>query len=339
MSGFRVLIDPHFRTMDEIFDPSDLARLRRFATVVWGRDEPMPADRFGEAVDTVDAVVFGGWRHGSSWLEGSSPPRTLLEVAGGHEHRQLDYDRALAAGIAIGSCAPAFGAVVAEHGLALALACRRGLVQADRRMRQGDERWLHEGNAGNGTLLGARVGFVGCGGISVHLQAMLAPFAVELLGYDPPMPVSVLEGRGIRPASLDEIFASADVVFVLAAPTPENTGLVDDRLLAGLGPHQSVIVLSRASLVDFDALVARSAERGFRFGTDVFPTEPAPKDDPIRSADHGVLSPHLAGALPAALRGIGRLVVDDLEAIAAGLAPQGMQYLSAANAAGLRQTP
>ena len=37
-----VLLAPHFRTLDEIFDPRDLERLASFSEVVWARDDPLP---------------------------------------------------------------------------------------------------------------------------------------------------------------------------------------------------------------------------------------------------------------------------------------------------------
>jgi hypothetical protein len=35
----RVVVDPHFRKMQEIFSPTDLAQLHRTVEVVWERDE------------------------------------------------------------------------------------------------------------------------------------------------------------------------------------------------------------------------------------------------------------------------------------------------------------
>ena len=35
-----VLVDPHFRKMDEIFSAADKARLYNGADVVWGQDDP-----------------------------------------------------------------------------------------------------------------------------------------------------------------------------------------------------------------------------------------------------------------------------------------------------------
>ena len=334
----KVIVDPAFRRMDEIFDEPTRDRLFATAEIAWARDEPMPTASFLAEVATADAVVFGEWRHGGAGLDAVGDRLVaLLEVAGGHEHVGLDYRQALDRGIRIGSCAPAFGPVVAEMGLALALASVRGVAEADRAMRSRSEAWLHEGNSDNTTLLSATVGFVGCGGISHHLQALLEPFDVTVLGYDPPQPASVLRQRGIVPASLEIIFDEARVVFVLAAPNPGNRGLIDARLLERLGPGRSLVVLSRGSLVDFDAATEIATRRGFRLATDVYPVEPLPGDHQLRDCSQALMVPHLAGALPQALHAIGSAVVDDLQAIFEGGAPTRMQYLDASNAEALLQ--
>ena len=45
----KIILDPYGRTLAEIFDPADLQRLYAMADIVWGRDEPMPADAFAQA--------------------------------------------------------------------------------------------------------------------------------------------------------------------------------------------------------------------------------------------------------------------------------------------------
>ncbi|MGI9609749.1 MAG: hypothetical protein ACR2NL_05590, partial [Acidimicrobiia bacterium] len=116
----RIILDPWFRSTGEIFDPETLERLHSIGDVVWARDEPMPSADFVAEVASADAVIFGEWRHGLAGLDAAGPRLTaLLEVAGGHEHRDLDYTSALERGIHIGSCAPAFGPVVAEMGIGL----------------------------------------------------------------------------------------------------------------------------------------------------------------------------------------------------------------------------
>lgn len=327
----KVVVDPSFRTMDEIFSPTSLARLQE-CDIIWGRNEPMPTDILLDHRDDADVYVFGEWRHGPGTLEAMGPQfRALLEVAGGHEHAELGYGAALERRLLIGSCAAAFAPEVAEHGLALALSLLRGVAFADRSMRERTEVWLHDGNSANRTLLGSTVGFLGCGGISRQLQRLLVPFDVDLLGYDPPLPSEEFDARGITPVSLSEMFDRADLIFVLAAPTPATIGIVSRPLIERLGDHQSLVVLSRGSLVDFESLAECSARQGFGFATDVFPREPIAADDPVRAIRRSVLTPHLAGALPSALHRIGDMVIDDLAAIRLGTPPQSMSYLTLRN--------
>jgi phosphoglycerate dehydrogenase-like enzyme len=86
-----------------------------------------------------------------------------------------------------------------------------------------------------------------------------------------------------------------------------------------------LVLLSRAHVVDFDALTDRLSAGRFRAAIDVFPEEPIPDDHPIRRAPHAVLSSHRAGAIGEALHDVGRLVADDLEALCSGRVPQAMQ--------------
>jgi len=323
--------------MEEIFTPVALDRLGYLADVVWARDDPMPTDRFLAEVSSANAVVFGEWRHDRAGLDAGTSLQALLEVAGGHAHPGLDYDECLRRELLLGSCAPAFGDVVAEMALTLALTALRGVVRADGDMRVGRERWLHEGNRNNTSLFGATIGLVGCGGIASSLQRLLRPFDVDVLGYDPPIPDRILGERDITPTPLEEMFEQAEVLFVLAAPTPENRGLVSASLMERLQPAQALVIVSRAHLVDFEALTCLVADSRFKVGIDVYPNEPLPSDHPIRSAEAAICVPHLAGALPSALTMIGDMVVDDLEQIFNSRQPTRMQYLQTENAVGLRQ--
>jgi phosphoglycerate dehydrogenase-like enzyme len=65
----------------------------------------------------------------------------------------------------------------------------------------------------------------------------------------------------------------------------------------------------------------------FRLATDVLPTEPLPTTHPLRQADNAILSARRAGSTKEGLREIGKLVVDDLEAVLRGLPPQRLPVL------------
>ncbi len=291
----------------------------------------MPQDAFELAMRDATAVVFGTWHYGRNAIDESGPDlRHVFEVAGSLNHPDLDYETCFQRGITVAGCAHAFGPAVAEMGLALALAAGRLVAEGDAEFRRSEERWLHDGNVGAVTMWGKRIGFVGAGGLSVSLQAITEPFQVRYMAFDPWLDPAVLEQRGIESAELAEIFTECDFIFVLAVPSPENHGLVSRKLMELLKPHQTLVVLSRAHLVDFEAMTDLVLEERFRVGIDVFPTEPFAADHRIRNAANAVFSAHRAGAIPEALLDIGRMVVGDLEELLAGGTQLRMQYATKA---------
>lgn len=334
-----VVLAPHFRRLGEIFRPAALDRLSDVADIVWARDDPMPRRDFDKALATASAVVFGTWSYGDA-LAGDTPHlRAVIEVAGAHDHTEMGYERCFRKGLEVGGVAPAFAPAVAEMALGLTLAATRGIAVEDRLFRQGCEHWVHDQSEHLHTLTDRRVGFIGCGGLSTVLHDLLHPFGVAVLGYDPFIDDSVLRQRGIVPADLATLVDACDVVYVLAAPTPTNAGLLSADLLRRLRPHQTLVVISRAHLVDFDALTELVVQGRFRLACDVFPGEPLPTGHPLRRADNAVLSGHRAGATADALLRIGDMVADDLVALLSGSPERRLQYLTADRMAALVQPP
>jgi phosphoglycerate dehydrogenase-like enzyme len=119
--------------------------------------------------------------------------------------------------------------------------------------------------------------------------------------------------------------STSKVIFVLAIPSVSNRGMLNREKLSLIRPDAVFILLSRSHLVDFDVLTELVLAGRFLAGIDVYPQEPLPKDHPIRTANHAVLSSHRAGANPEALQNIGRIIADDIEAICSDRIPQAMQ--------------
>jgi phosphoglycerate dehydrogenase-like enzyme len=320
----KVIVDPHFRSLDDILSAADATRLHELVEVVWGRDDPMPADDFDAALPEALAVVSSGWRYGPVPAH-AEKLRAIITVSGGWPP-ELDYTRCFERGIRVLSAAPAFAAAVAEMALALALACGRDLVAEDRTMRAAEEQFLNSASTLDTSLLfGKPVGFVGFGNIGRRLRSLLEPFGCELRAFDPWLTDAYLRDEGVEPAALERLLESSRVVFVLATPTTENAALLSRDLLELIRPDAVLVLLSRAHVVDFEALTELVLAGRFRAAIDVFPHEPLDPRHPIRTASHAVLSPHRAGLVREAPREIGRLVVDDLDAIVNGLPPRRLQ--------------
>jgi phosphoglycerate dehydrogenase-like enzyme len=130
-----------------------------------------------------------------------------------------------------------------------------------------------------------------------------------------------MAGFGVAAASLDEVLSTSRVIFIFAGVTSENQGFLGRREFELIEPGSVVLLMSRAGVVDFPEFLRQIESGRFRAASDVYPTEPAPRDDPARKVEGLLLSPHRAGALPDSLFEIGRQTVADAEVILRGLPP------------------
>ncbi len=324
MTKQTIILDTAFRKLNEIFEPEDLQRLYTIANVVWGRDEAMPSEEFERAKEEAFAIITGRWRHGN--VTEMPKLRAILEVGGRHPSPSaLDYPSCFQRGIRVLSCAPAFGPQVAEMALGLAIAAARSVVREHIALTQGTERWLHASNADSFTLYGQQVGFIGFGGLARCLKPLLAPFSCKIQAYDPWLPASYLAAQGVTSVDLDTLLGTSKVIFVLAIPSLENKTQLDHARLSLIQPDAVFVLISRSHIVDFDALTSLLQAGRFRAAIDVFPQEPLAADHPIRTAPNVILSAHRAGSVPRDLHNIGRMAVNDIEAMINGLPPLEMQ--------------
>ena len=235
--------------------------------------------------------------------------------------RNVDYEACFARGIHVLVASPAFAPAVAEAALGMAIDLARGITAADRAMRAGTEAYGLEANRDCFLLAGSDVGVVGLGDLGRELVRLLAPFRCRVRAHDPWLPDLAIRAAGAEPAGLDELLRASRVVFVFAAPTTDNEAMLGRRELELLPDGAALLVMSRAAVVDLDALVELAAAGRLRAAIDVWPREPVPADHPARAVEGLLLSPHRTGGMPEAFRAIGRLVVADLELVLRGLPP------------------
>ncbi len=314
-----ILVDPHPRRCADIFDAATRERLERLGEVIVHDDGPLPAQRVDELLPRT-SVLFGQTDLPAERLTRATRLRAVINVETNFLPN-IDYEQCFRRGIHVLTPGGAFAPVVAETALAMAIDLARGITAADRAFRRGQERWGLEGNAGCFSLAGAPVGIIGFGDLGRALHRLLAPFACRIRAYDPWLPDYFLAGFGVEPVALDELLRTSRVVFVFAGVSSENAGFLGSAQFALMQPGSAFILMSRAAVVDFPALLAQAEARRLRVATDVFPAEPVAADDPIRANDGVLLSAHRAGAMTEALYDIGRQAVADAELILRGLPP------------------
>lgn len=243
--------------------------------------------------------------------------RAVIEVFGAFPDT-IDYKACAAKGVEVLSCVPGFRESLAEMGLAMALAGARGLVAEHEAFRSGNEGWLRENPATDFSLHGARIGFVGFGQIARELTGLLAPFRPRARAHDPWLTQADADRFDVELCRLEDLLKWSRCLFVTAAPTSRNKALISADMLALLPDHALVVLLSRAHLVDFGALVAAAKSGRIRVAADVFPVEPLPQDHPVRSVSNVILSPHRAAAVRGGRHLIGDMILGDLKAMCSG---------------------
>lgn len=309
-----VILDPHWRQMDELFSPQAAKQLFAEYDVAWGQDAAIPAEIYAQALPKASVIIAAAPDIQAQTLAKAPQLRAVIEVSGAFPDT-IDYAACATAGVEVLSCAPGFRRAVAEMGLGMAIAGARGVVNEHEAFRTGDENWLNDNVETDFTLFGARVGFVGFGQIAQELTRLLAPFGCEIQAYDPWLPADTAARYRVALVDLDTVLRHARCLFVAAVPTHENRHLIDADNLAKLQNHALVVLLSRAHLVDFDALTDAAISGRIRAAIDVFPNEPLTANDGLRHCKNVILSPHRAAAVAGGRQLIGDMILADLGAI------------------------
>ncbi len=320
MGGSKPLVisAPEPRSLDLIFGPEARAELDR-------RYEIHETEAAGVASLEPEILAAARYVVGQPPLDRDALERmTELRCIFNVESNLIDnmpYELLFARGIHVVTTGAVFAEPVAELGLALALNLARDVVDADLAFREGRELWGGAGNRGALLLSGAEIGLVGYGDLGRALHRLLAGFRPKLRIHDPWLPPSIIREAGAVPAPLEEVLSASEFVFVVAAVTTENRGFLGPEAFASMRPGAAFVLLSRADVVDFDALMA-AVERGhIRAASDVFPEEPLPADHPVRRLPGYLRSAHRAGALDVAFRRMGDMVLEDMDLIDRGLPP------------------
>jgi len=319
----KALFDGHPRTVEMLFSASDLERLKSLLNLTVWTGSPMPADQVEQHLPDV-SVIIGQTALPRERLERARRLKTIVNVEGNFPPN-IDYEYCFVHGIHVLNGGVAFGPAVAEMALGLALALARGIPEGDRLFREGKEVYGRLSNQTSFLLSGAEVGFIGFGNLGRALRKLLEPFRCRIRVYDPWLSARWLAEFGMTPSSLEELLASSQIVFVLAGVTIDNRAMLDKGKLDLMPKGACLVLVSRAALVDFDALTEKLAAGDIRAAVDVFPEEPFAKKHPIRRLDNVILSAHRAGGLTAAYHLMGEMVVDDLDLIFRGLPPVRLQ--------------
>ena len=200
---------------------------------------------------------------------------------------------------------------VADLGLAMMLSLSRGVI--------GAERWVRDGSwAAKGLyplqrkVSGKRAGILGLGRIGLEVAKRLQGFGMEI-AYCNRSPKA--EGQAWTyvddPVALAE---QSDFLFVTLAASAATRHIINAKVIEAVGPEGMLINISRASNIDEGALLD-ALETG-RLGSaalDVFEDEPRPNPRFLK-LQNVLLQPHHASGTFETRKAMGKLLRDNLTA-------------------------
>ena len=275
---------------------TSLKGLREASAEIVQRPLREPDGSVAAEVADADILISGGAIVDDAVLSQLRKVRFLLRPYVGYD--DIDVDAVTRHGILFANVPDAFIEEVANHTLALILACNRRIVQNDAFVKSG--RWsagernrtaaipLHRASA-------LTLGLVGFGNIARLVVERARPFGFSFVASDPFVTADAAAELGVSLLSLEEVLAQADIVSLHVFLNAQTRGLINAQRLALMKPDAYLVNTSRGPVVDEKALAdALQAGKLAGAGLDVFEVEPIAANSPLLGLPNVVLTPHVA---------------------------------------------
>ena len=167
-------------------------------------------------------------------------------------------------------------------------------------------------------LAGLVFGVVGYGRIGRAAARIARAFGMKVLAYGPHLAPGPLED-GATAVTLEELFATADVVSLHCPLTAQNAGMIDRKAIAAMKPGVLLLNTARGPLVnEADLAAALKSGRVAGAALDVVSAEPIRADNPLLGAPNCILTPHMAWGAKAARQRLMDAAVENLRSFLAG---------------------
>lgn len=166
-------------------------------------------------------------------------------------------------------------------------------------------------------LEGAKAAIVGFGNIGRAVSERLRPFGVELFAVSSKSSSQL--PADVKKLTIDEAFATCDIISLNCPLNADNAGFVNATLLEKAREGIILINTGRGGLIN-ETDVAAALRKGKlkAYCCDVLAKEPAQADNPLLTAPNVYMTPHIAWASPAARRRIIHILSENIKAYLSG---------------------
>lgn len=256
-----------------------------------------PEDALAQRVSEAEVVVSNKILWSRKRLAEAPRCRMIQLLSTGYN--VVDYEAANERGITVCNV-PAYSTPdVVQHAFALILETTNRVGRYSESVRAGN--WAESQDFTYymdplSEIAGKTMGIVGMGSIGSAVARVAQAFGMRVL-FQNPHPKPQFESASCKQVEIDELLAESDIVSLHCPSTPSNKGMVDREFLSKMKKGARLVNTARGALVaSQDVADALASGRLSWYAADVAEHEPMPDDDPLRTAEHAVITPHVAWA-------------------------------------------
>jgi len=210
---------------------------------------------------------------------------------------------------------------VADHTMALLLACNRKVAWFDRDIKAG--RYDLKAQLPLRRLRGQTLGLVGLGKIGRSVAGRAASFGLKVIALRSRKPVGWVEGDGIDRVPFAELLARSDYLSLHLPATPDTVSMFGRSAYELMKDGVVVLNTSRGSLLPADELLrALNSGKVAAAGLDVWSQEPLPSGNELACHPRVVATPHTAFYSEESLLELQRSAASQVAAVLQGRMPE-----------------
>lgn len=200
-------------------------------------------------------------------------------------------------GVRVCSAWAANGVPVAEYTVAQIILANKGFYQNTIRMSRGDVAGARKIAECYPCNYGANIGIIGAGMIGKMVINMLKNYKLPVKVFDPFLPDEKAAELGVKRCSLEELFATCQVVSNHLANNPQTVGMLHGDMFLNMLPYATFINTGRgAQVVEADLIQALTQRPDLTAVLDVTMPEPPEEGSPFYQLPNCFLTSHIAGS-------------------------------------------
>ncbi len=289
-----------------------------FDVEIRASNDPLSADELRYALQHYDVVMPTlGDRFQADVFADVTDPRCKLLANFGVGYNHIDVAAARAHSVAVTNTPGAVTDATADIAMTLILMTARRAGEGERMVRAGDWAGWHPTQMLGLHVTGRTLGVIGMGRIGQAI-ARRCHFGFGMDVRYVARTEKSLDFPASRDATLQELAAKSDIVVVAVPGAADTHHLIDASVFAAMQDHAIFVNIARGDVVDEAALIAALQSGAFAgAGLDVYEFEPQ-VPDALMAMENVTLLPHLGTAALNVRTDMGMMVMENVEAFAAG---------------------